>query len=948
VSRPVLDDSEGRASLIVISPDQRKIVRLAREDGRLLGECPSGRFTQPAPAYLLRVGDRLAAVSPASGSSSRIAFAPIAGFEAEGAAVTATPVFDPPGVWGRVSVVGEKLLAPISNGLAVIDPAHPEADPLVQALDEPGNILALGQQLLVVDDSRAHSYLQWETAEGILTERMRSDPKDPTPAVTFSELAYRAGRPERIAASVDAALAAIALEPELDRNKEARTRLFETVNGMVTAGLEPAEVNRAEGAGAAAHGRGAVPPRIEDRALLALLVDRLGSAAQTADDRVAVALAQGRLAEQDGGGAVAGATRAAALYQKVLDDPHLATANWRGGSVSIRGELEAARRLEQLIAAHGAQVYAAQEEEARRKLAEAGENATAEQLEQLASRFPLASTTPEAYLKLYSALKKADGSRSATNALELGLKAAQRIKDPPATAVGELAGRLVTELRTRRQTQAAAGVLRNLKRRFPTAALTADGQPLDAAAIEGELARTIAAGMRWPRIGQLTPEHVQTLAGWALLRPVLREQAPHVNSCLAMESDREIAVFGFEGDAAAPTAGVEMKKLWTRRVDDAGATLIKITPDAAYFLARQARAGGVEKAALGKEGKSWKSEPLSKLFPPDEATRNLQRVPGGMADQFETPDDGIVPTDDLIVAMDERTLALVQRGGRAVALDTDTGELLWSASAPISRVYDAQLAGGVLVVAGDAGKADPSGAMADVSPTVQVVDARTGRMGQRIGDLDSRVRWVRITDEGALICGLENKVVSLDLAGSQRNWTIENADVMPAAAAWVFGDRLLMMSTDRSLWLASVSTGRLNPRSLDAPRSHIENTRELEAFLTTGNPDGPFAVATQQGLMIFGPAGELDGVDGLGGVDSLIPPRPAEERAVTVETVADGRGADGLMQFRMQMLETGGGMLVGAQSLLLGARPVEMELMDGRVAVTAGAVTVIVEAPGGK
>lgn len=945
ISRPIVHASAPRPSIIVVAPDQKRLVRLDQTTGQELESTPTGRILQGGPAYLLRAGEMIAAIPSASaGGASRIAFLPIDDLDA--GEVSLTPLFDPPGIWGRVSVVGDKVLAPIVDGLALIDPARPGSRPLLQALDEPGNILALGRQLLVIDDSRAHSYLQWETAESILTERMAADPADPTPAVTFAELAYRAGRPERIEATVDAALAAIRRDPEAERNRTARARLIETLNAMINSGLEPMETRADAPAAAADPGRartrGAIPPRIEDRRLLAALVERLGTAAQTPDDRVAVVLAGGRLAEQAGEDDPAQATRAAALYQQVFDDPQLAMANWRGSGVSIRGELEAARRLEQLIARFGATVYAAEEAEAARLLAEAGPDASVESLERLVGRFPLAATTPQAYLQLHAALKKGEEARSATTALELGLKTAQRVAGTPPGVIGELAGRLVTELRAKRQTEAAAGVLRNVQKRFAGVPLTVGGSPLDAQAIEGELAAAIAQSMRWPRIGQVTAEHVQTIQGWALMRPLLRDPRPHVAPCLAMESEREVAVF------APERGGGPLTQVWSRRVEDAGASLIKVSSDGAYILCRASRTGGVEKVALAPDAAGWKSESPAKIFPPNETTRGLNLAPGVLADQFDTPDDGIVLADDLLVAMDERTLVLVQRGGRIAALDTDTGELLWTGSTPVARVYDAQVSGGVLVVAGDSGRTDAAGALMDIEPAVQVVDARTGRLGQRIGGLDTRVRWVRVTGEGAIICGLENQVLSIDLASSQRNWTIDSVDVMPAAAAWVFGDRLLMMSPDRSLWLASVSTGRLNPKSLETPRSHTESTRDLDAFLTTGNVDGPFAVPTQQGIMIFGAEGQLQGVDGMGGIDTMLLPRAAEERAVAIETISEGRGESGLMQYRIHVMETGGGMLVDSRPVQLGARPMEAELLDGRIAVSAGAMTVVIEAPAPK
>ncbi|MCC6320851.1 MAG: PQQ-binding-like beta-propeller repeat protein [Phycisphaerales bacterium] len=950
ISRPVVDDTQpDKVSLIVIAPDQRRIVRLDAATGGEVAECTSNRFGQPPPAYLLRVGRMLAAVpSSAAGApgNNRVYFAPIGSFDS--GQITSTPAFDPPGVWGRVSIIGDKLLAPIAGGLAVIDPLHASGQPVVQALDAPGNILALGRQLLVVDDSKVHSYLQWETADAILSERMKADPRDPTPAVTFAELAYRAGRPQRIGASVDAAIAAMTLDPESERSRASRTRLFESLNEMVNSGLEPADQ---PGKPAVPEANAAAPqhspPRITDRALLAMLIDRMEATAATPDDRVAVAIAGGRLAELDVAASPANApadaaTRAASLYQRVLDDPRLAVANWRGGGVSVRGELEAARRLDRLIAAFGPTVYAAQDEECRRRLIEAGTSPSPELLEQLVARFPLATSTPEAYLKLHTALRAGDSPRRATAALETGLRAAQRIKAASPAAVGELGGRLLSELRARKQDLAASTVLRAIRDRFPGLVLTVDGQPLDLAAVEAEIAGRLSAEVRWPALGEPTSAQVQLIQGSALLEPLLRDSVPNVSSCLAMETERDVAVWTRSADNG------QLSRIWSRPIDGPGAALIRSTPDAAYILSRGNRAAAVEKVALTNDARGWKTDPISHLFPPDDSTRGLNPAAGVMADLFETPDDGLVPADDLVVVMDERTLVLVQRGGRACAIDTDTGEVLWSAATPVARVYDAQVAGGTLVIAGDAGRPDGAGAINDVTPTIQVIDARSGRMGQRLGDLDSRVRWVRLIDQGAggtLITGLENKVVSIDLTTNQRNWTIESAEIMPAAAAWVFGDRLLLMSTDRSLWLAAVGTGRLNLKPLETPRSHVQDTRELDAFLTTASADGPFAISTQQGVMIFGPSGELDGIDGLGGAAAMIPPLPAQNRVASIETTSSGRGEDGSMQFSLHMFENGGGMMVYNHAILLGARPSAMALMDGKIALTAGAATVILDAP---
>ena len=203
---------------------------------------------------------------------------------------------------------------------------------------------------MVVDDAFIHSYLQWEVAEKVLSQRMIDDPSDPSAAVTLTELAYRAGKEGRILAAVDAALAAIGSAPFDPDRESARRRLFESLHTMLAASQEPA------GALGPADDPGAPGStlRVADSALLAALVERLGRAASSLDEQVSFLLTLGRLQERRGLPDLA-----CDSYQKILDDPQLARATWAGPRLSVRGELEATRRIERLVAQHGLQLYAA-------------------------------------------------------------------------------------------------------------------------------------------------------------------------------------------------------------------------------------------------------------------------------------------------------------------------------------------------------------------------------------------------------------------------------------------------------------------------------------------------------------------------------------------------------------------------------------------------------------
>ena len=920
LSQPVLDGD----SIIAIAPDGKRVERLDRQTGKVLTSRDAKQLGDPCPLYLLRVQDKLACVD-----DTRIRFVDIAKFET-GIVTTSRPI-DDPGIRGRVSLVGGKLLAPTITGALVIDPENAEREPQQISLEESGNILALDNQLVVVDDARLHSYLLWDVAEGLLTERMRADPKNPAPAVTFAELAYRAGKPDKIAAAVDAAMSALRDTPSGEASQLTRQRLFEALHSMLNQALEfdVQSGHRAPG----------LKP-ITDDGLLRVLGERLGELAQTPDEKLAFALASGRLAERAND-----AAQAAARYQTVLSEPALGAATWRGPAALVRGELEAARRIESLIARHGANVYAVEEGHAAAELAALGPSPTIDQLEAMALRYPVASLTPGIWLKISELDRAADKPNQAASALDAGIRTSQRVANPDLKVVGELAGRLITELRERKQVVGAASVLRTIRGKFPQATLTAAGQPLDAEKLGADLADKLAATMRWPRVGAVRTDNSQAMPGWLIMQPLLRDGGPNVSPLLALERDEEI---GLWSPPVLPGKGeddAQLVRSWSFKLEGREAKLIKTTSDAAYFLVSDGQGEAAVHKVLAGEGKDrWTSQPTSKLFAWDDA-RGLQRVPGGVADSFNTPAGGAATGHDLIIAMDDRTLVILQRSGRAAGIDVETGETLWSSRTLVSRAYDADLVGGVLAVAGDQEVVGAGNGALELRPTVQAIEARTGRGAQRIGDLSSHPRWIKLADNGAALIGLDQTVVCVDMGTGQTNWTMAGPENQPIDAAWVFGDQAVMLSPTRNLYFGSISSGRVRPQPLEVPKNHMERTHQLEVFPLTSAPKSGFGVATNQGLAIFNGEGELVGVDGLGGDDVMVPPKPAEGRILTTQTFSDGRAGDGLLMFQMHTFDSTNAALLENRPVLLGARPLEMVLMDGRIALSAGNVTAVLSAP---
>lgn len=907
----------------VLAPDQRSIMQIDMTSGRVAARRSTERLLTTPPEYLVLAARRLVAVGV-----DQVASIPLDDFE-HGAAATG-PRLPPPGIHGRVSVAGDRLVLPVPAGVLLVRPDAPAEPAKLLRLDEPGAVLALDSQLIVADDTRLHSYLMWEVAEDLLSSRMRADPADPAPAVTFTELAYRAERPDRIAEAVDAALRAIAAQPQTDTANRARRRLFDALRDMTTNSLEPRSAQAPDASRAARTG-----PRIADAALVAVLVDRMERCAATPDDRVAHLLATGRVRER-----AARHAEAAAAYQRVLDDPRLAVATWRGAQVAVRGDIEATRRIEQLIESVGPSVYAEQDARAAVELGALGAQPGVRPLHDLAARYPLAATTPAAHLLMAREFERLGQDAARLQALESGYKAALRIDRADPAIVGQLAGSLVDALMARGQYAAASTVLRSLPARVPASRLAAGDRPLDARAIGDELGRRIAQTVRWPRIGVPVANGVQAMSHVTLLDRLIADDAPAAASCIATIGGDELSVWSIQG----AKEGALLGRVWSRPLARGRAYLVNSTHEAAFLMVLGDDNGELLRIAAAPGERQWVASGLYKNFdvPPQRSIR-AGAVPREA--QFPTPLDGIVSQYDLTVAMDERTIALVQRGGRAAVFDSDTGEMLWAGPTPVARVYRTAIASGVLIVAGEEDIAAPGGGVVESRPVIQTIDARAGRQLQRMTDLGGRPHWVRPAPDGSLIVGVDRAVLSLDMVSGRVNWTITAPEVVPAMQAWVFGDRLVFVGPDRTLWQASVLNGRLRAQPLDAPRTHVEGASMLGAFPASAAPDSDAVIVSPQGLLVYAPDGTLRGVDALGGFEALMTPRAAEGRAITIETIADGRTADGLMLFQVHQFDTRSAALLSTRSIVLGAHPTALAVLDGRIVISAGEHSVVIPAP---
>jgi outer membrane protein assembly factor BamB len=897
-------------TLLALAPDRRELLRLDRRTGRILAR----RDTQPLglPGYIFEHDGLLVAAAPA-----RVVTLPIA--HAESGPARVSGAIEGPGILGRVVASGDALLVPLSGGMGVLDLATLEPRGGV-ALRAPGNLIPVGKQLLVADNQSLHSYLVWADAAAVLQARLDADPTDLAAALSFAELAHRAGHPEAMLAPIDAATTAMAADPLGDQVAPGQERLF----GLLLTALRGA----LDGAGQQGGGLpspGADDPMGISPATLDGLTERMAMVALTPDQRATHLLMRSRVHERLGRVA-----EAVADCQGVLTDPALAGAVWERGPSSVRAEIDALARLDRLLAQHGRGVYAPFEREADARLGTMA-GADAGTLEAFARAYPRAPAALRAWLAGADRRAQAAESLALDRALDRGLHAAAAMRavgiTPDPLTVGELLGRRLTALLGANRLDTAAELLLRSAAEWPGVPITSAGAPLDRGAMADTLRARAEARSRRPQIGDSPAGQPVLLDGWVLMRALDRRDAFAARPGVIMLGPGRVGRWSLDA-SGRPVAD------WTA-LTGAKPVLVRFDPDRVLLLEPDDR-GGTLRAISPTDGRDlWSIERLGEVLA-------LARGPATVTGQerFETPLDGEVGATDMLLALDEATLAIVSRAGRVAGIDLATGRVGWTVRTDCQQVSDTSAGEGVVAIGG---VGSPRTGDAAGEPVVVLLDLATGeeisRYAPGSGAASGRVRWVHVAPGSSrVVVGLSRGLVSLSLPDAQAEWALADMAVEQTDAAWPAGPRLFVQSSLRELALVDAATGELLAPRLDTADC-----------LDAGEPTDAVADAGAERLTVLSPAGycQLDtstgallAADAIGRLaGDMVQPATGAGRVVLVEREPVA-GATGF--YRLHILETETGRAISTSVLALSDRPRRIGLLDGAVWVTAGDSTVVV------
>lgn len=898
--------------LFTLTPDRLRITQLDAATGTLISTVSALDFG--SPTYLVSLDGMIAGVT-----RYRIKAAAL---DPSVAAGIRTPVeignFERGEIRGRVMSAGDALVVPTPQGVTVIN-ATIGADGKIAStrvdipLDAPGNAMIAPGQVVIADDDRVHSYLSWETASTLLRTRIDST-SDPSPAVTYAELAYRAAQDQVLVSSVDAAVQRIEADPLAEASEAARARLFGSVMDMV----EPRSQRQLGGP-------------LGDGVRNAL-VERLMRIAATPTERVSALLATGRMHETLGAPA-----RAVERYQEILSSPALAQAAYSGGSTRVPADVEAVRRLRHLVGLEGRGVYAAYDAELDRLLIERAASTDAAVFAALAGRYPVALRASTAWLEAARRWRASGHPREAIRALEEGLTAARETGSPADPVFGELAGTLVRSLVDAGRYLPAARVLEDLAATRGHAPLTVGGVALDDVSLAAQVTSELAARSRRPRIGAVFGE-VTLMAGYALAMPTDQSSAGMPAEVVLLESTDGLRSLW----RADPTGGLRM--VWETAVSG---DVVRIDHEAVYFSElRSPRMADrtVTRVSIRTGEAEWTTPTFTSMFSERDPFQNITGGPP----LVETPLQRNAPLTDLIALFEPDTLVLVERTGRIAAVDIGTGQPLWSSErsrARVDMVHDAASGDGLVVIGGTKSLAPTAGGGLEraASDTVVVIDARTGEPTFEYEE-STPIRWVRIGDDGRVVVGFDAGVAALDAVRRAVVWRNDMPTVNKSMQGWATSGGVVVRDFDNLMYLLDGRTGAVG----DAPLPVGERLEAGVAVMElTQVPGGNLVIGTDRGIVLLDRTGALLGADASDFGHLILLPEVAEGAVVTVG-LNGNPVEEGLSSYRLGMYDTRSvKSLRDASGLVLGAVPREMRLIDDRILVGAGSVIAVIDAPAG-
>ncbi|MEN0020314.1 MAG: PQQ-binding-like beta-propeller repeat protein [Planctomycetota bacterium] len=822
---------------------------------------------------------------------------------------------------GRGFAANGTLCVPVSDGLAVF---RTDGTSFVVPLVSSGNTVISDGQLLTAQSTALNSYLVWDEAERILRQRIEASPTDPTSALTLAELAYRAGRSDRIVPAIDFALRAAAASAD---PVAANQRVFEAAQDILESG---GRAWLAEGPSPIV---GRAEPAITDLATARELLQRMGAIADRPADRVTHLMARGRLAQVD-----SDVIAAIEAYQGILLEPALAAAWWSDGVLTVTAGVEATRRLRAQLEASGIAAYsgAAQQAEAEVALLAMDPDAGVRLWAETAARYPAAAASVTAWRRAAELAREADRSGDAASLADRGIELIEFLHglgiEPDADDEAAVVALAWRSLLDEGRGESAARVLETFAARRPGMQPTLDGEPIDIAEAIAAARSTVTGAVRRAQIGSKFGDRVAAVAGERLMLPVLPSlPGSPTDVFVTTTSDRQTVSYHRVRDGDQPDEGDRLVPVWSRPIEST-ATLLTISSEG-VFVALQDALGDRRLALLdpGNGDTRWITPAMTELL----ATDAGFGIGGPVL--VPTPLDGDRSSRDLVIAARGGVAVIASRAGTATAIRLVDGDIMWTARLGM-RVFDVTMSESAVAIAGETPGRDAAPG-AGGEPALLVLDARDGSVNTRLGNLAGAVRWATFADNGRLIAGLDGAIIAIDPPSPVTVWVADDFSLHRSLGAWPLGERLIVLDSQREVRAALLADGAVAPDALRIGGRLRDTGRVQSAMLG----DGSMVLASPLGLAVFDRDGVLRGTDA---VDRRgLTPALGERTGLLIETEPLRTTADGLPVHKLHLCSLETAMLTDSQEVVLPGTPTAAIVIDGRAVITAGGSTFTLSIP---
>ncbi|MFG0313956.1 MAG: PQQ-binding-like beta-propeller repeat protein, partial [Phycisphaerales bacterium] len=363
-----------------------------------------------------------------------------------------------------------------------------------------------------------------------------------------------------------------------------------------------------------------------------------------------------------------------------------------------------------------------------------------------------------------------------------------------------------------------------------------------------------------------------SLVGWELMTPILRGDAPAVgvDHAVLMSSDR-VSLFGDVGVNDEGEIGA-LVELWSRPIEQTPPTLLRCDPDTVFLAWQHRRGVRIECIDAITGSTRWRSEPFQELF---ETNPKFEQRLTSQQSHFRTPSNRDVHISETLIASDSGAIAILERSGRIASIDEDTGRVLWAAHTPVTQLFEADAAHGVLLIGGDFAEGRVGDERRERS--FYAYEIRTGRELASSKRLPDQADWVRVIDPTRALVHTGHGVHAFDLETGREAWTVNYEHTRSAPAGWVFGDDLYLIDSSRALWHVSLEDGEMSSTPLTTS-NQLTSSRQID-LVRLGDRVG---VLSSSGVLLL-EGDRLVGADGLDPPGGVLPPIPTRDRIIALE-----------------------------------------------------------------